>query len=44
MVLGESYIKLGKIDEGTNLIKQGFIKADLTKNDIIYFRKKYKYK
>ncbi len=42
MVLGESYIKLGKVDEGINLIKLGFIKADLTKNDIIYFRKKYK--
>ncbi len=42
MVLGESYIKLGKIDDGINLIKEGFIKADLTKNDIIYFRKKYK--
>ncbi len=42
MVLGESYIKIGKIDKGINLIKNGFIKADLTKNDIIYFRKKFK--
>ena len=42
MVLGESYIKIGKVDEGINLIKKGFVKADLTKNDIIYFRKKFK--
>ena len=25
-----------------NLIKKGFITADLSKNDIIYFRKKFK--
>jgi len=42
MVLGESYIKIGKNEEGINLIKNGFITADLTKNDIIYFRKKFK--
>ena len=42
IVLGESYIKKGKINEGIRLIKNGFITADLTKNDIIYFRKKFK--
>ena len=42
MVLGESYIKIGKINEGISLIKNGFITADLTKNEIIYFRKKFK--
>ena len=42
MVLGESYIKIGKNEQGKSLIKNGFIKADLTKNDIIYFRKKFK--
>ena len=42
MVLGESYIKTGKINEGIKLIKEGFKTADLTKNDIIYFRKKFK--
>ncbi len=42
MVLGESYIKIGKNEQGISLIKNGFIKADLTKNDIIYFRKKFK--
>ncbi len=42
MILGESYISLGMKNEGTKLIKEGFINADLSKNDLIYFRKKFK--
>ncbi len=42
MVLGESLINIGQNDDGVKLIKNGFIKADLTKNDLIFFRKKFK--
>ena len=42
MVLGETLLSVGRIDEGTKLIKKGFIRADLSKNDLIYFRKKFK--
>ena len=42
MILGESLINTGKTDDGIKLIKKGFIKADLTKNDLIFFRKKFK--
>ena len=42
MVLGESLINIGQNVEGAKLIKKGFIKADLTKNDLIFFRKKFK--
>ncbi len=42
MILGESLISLGQETKGVNLIKQGFIKADLTKSDLIFFRKKFK--
>ena len=40
--LGEIYIKQGKIDEGAKLIKEGWIKAKLSKSDLKYIRKKYK--
>ena len=42
IVLGESLINIGQNDDGVKLIKNGFIKADLTKNDLIFFRKKFK--
>ena len=42
MILGEALIEKGKLNEGKILIKKGFVKADLSKNDLIYFRKKFK--
>ena len=42
MVLGESLIKSGNKQKGIQLIKKGFIRADLTKSDLINFRKKFK--
>ena len=40
--LGEVYLLQDKVDEGSKLIKEGWIKAKLTKNDLRYLRKKYK--
>ena len=40
--LGEIYILQNKYDEGSNLIKEGWIKAKLSKADLRYLRKKYK--
>ena len=42
MMLGESLIKNGQIDKGVSLIKSGWIFADLTKRDLIHFRKRFK--
>ncbi len=42
MILGESHILVGNKNKGTNLIKEGWITADLSKNELKYFRKKYK--
>ena len=42
MILGESLIKSGSIEKGVELIKTGFVSADLNKNDLKYFRKKFK--
>ena len=42
MMLGESLIKNGNKEKGLKLIKKGFIRADLSKGDLIYFRKKFK--
>ncbi len=42
MILGESYILVGDKNKGTKLIKEGWVKADLSKNELKYFRKKYK--
>ena len=42
MILGESYVLNNDIKKGTRLIKKGWITADLSKNDLIYFRKKFK--
>ena len=40
--LGETYIKQGNYEIGSKLIKEGWIKARLSKNDLRYLRKKYK--
>jgi len=42
--LGEIYVKEGNIEEGSRLIKEGWIKAKLSKKDLKYLRKKYKKK
>ena len=42
MMLGQSLINKGQTDKGISLIKQGWITADLTKQDLEYFRKKFK--
>ncbi len=42
MALGESLILTGNKSGGINLIKEGWITADLTKSDLKFFRKKYK--
>jgi len=40
--LGEIYLMEGNFDKGSKLIKEGWIKAKLTKSDLRYIRKKYK--
>ena len=40
--LGELYIIQGNIEKGSKLIKEGWIKAKLSKSDLKYLRKKYK--
>ena len=42
MILGESYILTGNKAKGTNLIKEGWITAELSKNEVKFFRKKFK--
>ncbi len=42
MILGESHILIGDKNKGKKLIKEGWITADLSKNELRYFRKKYK--
>jgi len=40
--LGEAYLKIGEIELGTELIKDGWTKADLSKKDVKFYRKKFK--
>jgi len=40
--LGEIYLMEGRTEEGSRLLKEGWIKAKLSKNDLRYLRKKYK--
>ncbi len=40
--LGEAYLQKGKIDEGSKLIKEGWITASLSSKDLRYLNKKYK--
>ena len=42
MMLGESLIRVGRSGEGTKLVKEGFVNADLNTNSLKYFRKKFK--
>ena len=42
MILGESYALTGDKAKGTKLIKEGWITAKLSKNDLKFFRKKFK--
>ena len=42
MILGESYILAGQIEQGKKLIKEGWITADLSKTELSFFRKKFK--
>jgi soluble lytic murein transglycosylase len=42
IILGESYILTGQIEQGKKLIKEGWITADLSKTELSLFRKKFK--
>ncbi len=42
IVLGQAYNLKGQTSEGTKLIKEGWITADLTRNDMKFFRKEFK--
>jgi soluble lytic murein transglycosylase len=42
MILGESYILTGQIEQGKKLIKEGWITAELSKTDLRFFRNKFK--
>ena len=41
MILGESLIKEGNVVKGTNLIKKGWIRSELNKSELRFYRKKY---
>ena len=40
--LGEAYLKIGETELAANLIKSGWEKADLSKRDVKYYRKKFR--
>ena len=40
--LGEIYVSQGDVEKGSKLIKEGWIKAKLSKSNLKYLRKKYK--
>ena len=40
--LGEIYLAQGNVEKGSKLIKEGWIKAKLSKSNLRYLRKKYK--
>ena len=42
MILGESFILIGQIEKGKELIKDGWVTADLSKSDLRFFRKKFR--
>ncbi len=42
MILGESHILEGDINKGINLIKTGWITAELNKSELRFYRKKFK--
>ena len=42
MILGESHIKKGNVEEGISLIKDGWITADLNRSNMKFYRNRYK--
>jgi soluble lytic murein transglycosylase len=42
LILGESFILVGDNEKGINLIKDGWITAELTKSELRFYRKKFK--
>ena len=42
MILGESYILIGDQKKGIELIKEGWVNAELTKSELRFYRKKFK--
>ena len=42
MILGESFVLIGDVTKGRNFIKEGWVTADLSKNELKFFRKKFK--
>ena len=42
MILGESYILSGNLEKGIELIKEGWIDAELSKSELRFYRKKFK--
>ena len=42
MILGESLVLTGNKEKGTDLIKEGWVTADLSKNELKFYRKKFK--
>ncbi len=42
IVLGQALLLKGDLDQGNKLIKEGWITADLSRNDMKFFRKKFK--
>ena len=42
MILGESFILIGKNENGTKLIKEGWINAELNKSELRFYRKKFR--
>ncbi len=42
IVLGQAHLLKGQSAKGTKLIKEGWIKADLSRNDMKFFRNKFK--
>ncbi len=42
MILGESFILVGNKEKGVQLIKEGWISAELSKSELRFYRKKFK--
>ena len=42
MILGESFIIIGNKEKGIELIKDGWVNAELTKSELRFYRKKFK--
>ncbi|MDA7606432.1 transglycosylase SLT domain-containing protein [Pelagibacteraceae bacterium] len=40
--LGEAYLKIGEFNLGSDLVKSGWVDADLSKKDVKYYRKKFR--